>query len=282
MKNREFSPQQDTNVLHEGELVQEKMLLQGWDPTDPVAAIAFYPKKQYSLPLVALFHGFAREKEALVPWAPQFASKGFFVLAIDLPFHGERKPEGVFNPNMNSLEKGYNFFVHQSSIAHAAYDFPYMLSSLENRKEVDLKHIGVAGISVGGSLALVLAWREKSISAVASLIGACDFWWDVTKTPPGPLQEEKKRSYSPRMIRLISSLDPRPRVNLMPPKAVFMANGRYDNAIDIASVRQFSAEIGRCYESFPDHLRFLEEEVGHKATDTMRCGVEEWFTHFLK
>jgi len=135
---------------------------------------------------------------------------------------------------------------------------------------------------MGGSLAMVLAWKENSISAVASLIGASDFWWDVTKLPPGPHQEEKKRTYGQRINRLVSSIDPWPRLNFMAPKALFVANGLTDPYIDITSVRRFAEEIQKYYMSFPERLCFREEDVAHQVTDSMRHGVEEWFTRFLK
>jgi len=271
-----------TAALDEDELVSEKMLLQGWDPSDPVPAIAIYPKEKIPLPLIVLLHGFQKNKEALEPWARELAPKGFFVLAIDLHLHGERMIEGVFRPDLFSLVKEYSVFVHQVSIAHSAFDFPFVVNSLKGRKEIDVQRIGVAGISMGGSLAMVLAWKENSISAVAPLIGASDFWWDVTKLPPGPQQEEKKRTYGQRINRLVSSIDPWPRLNFMAPKALFVANGRTDPYIDITSVRRFAEEIQKYYTSFPERLCFREEDVAHRVTDSMRHGVEEWFTRFLK
>jgi len=129
---------------------------------------------------------------------------------------------------------------------------------------------------------MVLAWREKSVSAVASLVGACDFWWDVTKITPGPGQEKKKRSYGPRVQRLVSSIDPWSRLNRMPPKALFVANGRKDHFIDIESMRRFAAKMKKYYAPFPERFCFREEEVGHQATDIMRRQAGEWFARYLK
>ncbi|NQT82972.1 alpha/beta hydrolase [bacterium] len=263
-------------------LVREKLLLGGWDSSDPVPAIAVYPKGRTALPLVVLLHWFQGRKEDMEPWARELAPKEFFVLAIDLHLHGERGVRGIFaRPDLPSLGEEYSVFVHQVSIAHSAHDFPFILKSLDGRKEIDLSRIGVGGISMGGSLAIVLAWQEKRISAVASLVGACDFWWDVTKFSPGPQQEKKKRSYSPRVKRLVSSIDPWPRLNHMPPKALFVASGRKDHFIDIESMRRFATNMQKHYASFPERFRFREEDVGHEATGSMRHEAEEWFVLFL-
>ena len=42
-------------------------------------------------------------------------------------------------------------------------------------------------------------WSEPRIRVVASIVGAVDFWWDVTKTPPGLEQEKRKASYGRRV-----------------------------------------------------------------------------------
>ena len=55
---------------------------------------------------------------------------------------------------------------------------------------------------------MVLAWREPRVRVVASIVGAVDFWWDVTKLPPGPEQEARKASYGPRLRELVASIDP--------------------------------------------------------------------------
>ncbi len=277
----------DAQVIERRELadglIREKLLLQGWDPTDPVPGIAIYPKGKTKLPFVVLLHWFQGSKEAMEPWAHDLAPRQLFVLIVDLHFHGERTVAGVFaKPNLPSLGDEYAVFIHQASIAHSARDFPFILEGLQKRKEIDLSRLGVAGISMGGSLAMVLASREKRVSAAVSLVGACDFWWDVTKIPPGPQQENKKKEYGQRVQRLVSSIDPWPRLDAMPPTALFVANGRNDPFIDIESMRRFSTKMRGLYASLPDRFAFYEEDVGHEATETMQHQAEEWLVRHLK
>ena len=40
---------------------------------------------------------------------------------------------------------------------------------------------------------------------VAGLIGAVDFWWDMTKTAPGPDQDAKREALSPRVRQLVAA-----------------------------------------------------------------------------
>lgn len=277
---------QDAQIIERQELadglIREKLFLQGWDPTDPVPGIAIYPKGKTKLPLVVLLHSFRGSKEAMEPWAHDLAARQLFVLTIDLHLHGERTVAGVFEkPNLSSLGDEYAVFIHQVSIAHSARDFPFILEGLQKRKEIDLSRVGVAGISMGGSLAMVLASQEKRVSVAVSLVGACDFWWDVTKIPPGPRQEDKKKQYGQRVQRMVSSIDPWTRLEAMPPTALFVANGRNDLSIDIESMRSFNTKMRGLYASIPDRFGFQEEEVGHEATETMQHQAEEWLVRHL-
>jgi hypothetical protein len=118
---------------------------------------------------------------------------------------------------------------------------------------------------------------------VASIVGAVDFWWDVTKTPPGPEQESRKASYGPRLRELVASIDPKPRFGRIPPKALFIASGGRDEYIDIESVRRFVADLEPLYKKDRDRLRFLPfSEAGHGVTDAMWKEAKEWIVWGLK
>jgi len=266
-----------------GDLVRERLLLRGCEPGSPVPAIAVYPKGAARLPLVLLMHWFQGSKEVMEPWAKELAPQGFFVVAPDLYLHGERSVKGIFDrPNLPDLGEEYSVFIHQTSISHSALDFPYLLDDLAARPEVDAKRVGVGGFSMGAGLSLVLAWREPRVSVVASIVGAADFWWDVTKIPPGADQDAKRLSYGPAVQRLVTSLDVSTRLDRIPPKALYVASGRKDHFIDIESMRRVSERLRKLYEATPERFRFHEEDVGHEFTESMRRGATEWFVKFLK
>jgi dienelactone hydrolase len=262
----------------------EKLLLAGWDPDEPVPALVYYKKGNRSMPVVIFLHGMGGSKEQNAERLRELAGQGFFVVAIDAHLHGERRVPGIFpkGKSLGGLGDDYSIWVHQTSVAHTARDVSRIIDALSARPEVDLSRIGVGGISMGGSTCMVLAWREPRISVVVGFIGAVDFWYDVTKTPPGPGQDAKRRGLSPRVRQLVDSLDPKGRKSAIAPKALFLANGARDDGIDIASVKKFVKDLRSSYETHPERLLLLEEaKTGHAVTDRMWSEGSKWFLRHL-
>jgi dienelactone hydrolase len=262
----------------------EKLSLPGWDPDEPVPAYAYYKRGNRGMPVVIFMHGLGGNKEQEGQHLRDLAARGFFVLAIDAYLHGERKVPGIFGPGrkMGDLGEDYSIWVHQSSVSHTARDVSKIIDALSARSDVDTTRIGVMGISMGSSTCMVLAWREPRISVVVGFIGAVDFWYDVTKTPPGADQDARRKALSPRVRQLVSSLDPKDHKAAIAPKALFLANGARDKGIDIQSIKTFVKELQPSYKDCPGRLKFLEEpEAGHSVTARMWDEGAEWLMRHL-
>lgn len=264
---------------------REKLLLPGWDPDEPVPAYAYYKKGNRAMPVVIFMHGIRGSKEGDGQRMRDLAARGYFVVAIDAHLHGERKIPGMFGPKSALSDAGgedYSIWFHQSSVAHTARDVSKIIDALSARGDVDASRIAVMGISMGSSTCMVVAWREPRISVVVALIGAVDFWYDMTKTAPGPEQDARRKALSPRVRQLVASLNPRDRMSAIAPKALFLANGGRDKGIDIQSVKKFVKELQPSYKNYPDRLKLLEEpEVGHSVTDRMWKEGTEWLLRQL-
>ncbi len=267
-----------------GGLVREKLRLPGFDPDESVPAIAIHPAAGGPFPVAFCLHYFRGAKENLESWCRDLAGRGIFAISLDAHLHGERSIAGVFHgDNIAALGEEYSIWVHQSSIAHTAKDVPVILDALARRLDVDALRVAVTGVSMGGSTVMVLAWSEPRVRVVASVVGAVDFWWDVTKLPPGPEQEKKKASYGPRLRELVASIDPRPRFAQIPPKAVCLINGGRDEFIDLESVRRFVADLEPAYGKERERLRFVPfPEAGHGATEAMWQEAREWIVQGLQ
>jgi dienelactone hydrolase len=268
----------------DGPIEREHLYLAGWDPDEPVPAYVYYQKGNKAMPVVIFLHGLGGSKEHDGRRMQDLARKGLFVVAIDAHLHGERKVPGIFpkGKGLGRLGDDYSIWVHQSSISHTARDISRIIDDLSARPDVDPSRVGVAGVSMGGSTCMVSAWMEPRISVVVGLIGAVDFWYDVTKTPPGPDQDAKRSALSPRVRQLVNSLNPQERKSAYAPKALFLANGARDDGIDIESIKKFVKDLRPSYEAHPDRLAFLEEpEAGHAVTDRMWGEGARWLLRHL-
>jgi len=267
-----------------GGLVREKLRLPGFDPDEAVPAIAIHPASGGPFPVAIVLHSFRGAKENLEAWCRDLAARGIFAVTIDAHLHGERTIAGIFHgDNIASLGGEYSIWVHQTSIARTVKDVPVILDALARRPDVDVSRVAATGVSMGASAAMVLAWREHRVRVVASIVGAVDFWWDVTKLPPGSEQEARKASYGPRLRELVDSLDPKARFGRIPPKMLFIASGGRDEYIDIESVRRFVADLEPLYGKDKDRLRFLPfPEAGHGVTEEMWKEAQEWIVRGLE
>ncbi len=283
-----FAFSQDPQPAKENSILREKLFLTGWDPDESVPAYAYYKKanknENIRMPVVIFVHGLGGSKEQYVKQMQELAEKGIFVLIVDAHHHGERKVPGIFpqGKNLGKLSEDYSIWVHQSAVSHTARDISRIIDGLSSRSDVDLTRIGVGGVSMGSSTSMVLACREPRITVVVGLIGAVDFWYDMTKTPPGPEQNAKRDALSPRVRELVNSLNPQTRKAGIAPKALFLANGDRDDGIDIESVKAFVKDLRPSYEAHPDRLAFLEEpKTGHSVTDRMWNEGTQWFVRHL-
>jgi dienelactone hydrolase len=268
----------------DGPVEREKLYLAGWDPDEPVPAYAYYQKGNKAMPVVIFSHGLGGSKEHDGRRMENLARQGLFVVQIDAHLHGERKVPGIFpqGKGLGRLGDDYSIWVHQSAVSHTARDISRIIDALSARSDVDLSRVGVAGVSMGGSTSMVAAWREPRITVVVGLIGAVDFWYDVTKTPPGPDQDARRKALSPRVRQLVNSHNPQDHKSAYAPKALFLANGARDDGIDIESVKKFVKDLQPSYEAYPDRLALLEEPgVGHAVTDRMWDEGTRWLVRHL-
>jgi len=265
------------------DIEREMLYFAGWDPDEPVPAYVYYKRGNKAMPVVIFMHGMGGSKESNVKRMEEWAGKGMFVVAIDAHLHGERKVPGLGpqGKNLGGLGTDYAIWLHQSSVSHTARDVTKIIDALSARPEVDLSRIGVAGISMGSSTCMVLAWKEPRISVVVGLIGAVDFWHDCTKTAPGPEQDVKRKNLSLRVHQIINAIDPWDRKKAIAPKALFLANGAKDE-IDIESIKEFVKDLQPSYKDHPDRLMLLEEpKTGHSVTERMWSEGTQWLVRHL-
>ena len=132
-----------------------------------------YPRvHKGKLPAILLSHGGGGT--ASLPRAVAWATRGYAVLAIDLPGKGEnRAGSRSTGPDMivpillrTQPDPSYNYLVH--AVAAARNGITY----LSHRKEVDPDRIGMIGLSWGGVLTLLTNGQDSRLKAAVNVFGA--------------------------------------------------------------------------------------------------------------
>ena len=96
-------------------------------------------------------------------------------------------------------------------------------------------------------------------------------------------QEKRKAAYGPRLRELVGSIDPKPRLAQIPPKAVCLINAGHDEYIDIESLRRCVADLESAYGQDRGNLRFVPfPEAGHGVTEAMWKEAREWIVRGLQ
>ena len=120
-------------------------------------------------PAVILLHMYRSDRSAFRPLVPALEEAGFAVLTIDMRGHGES-----VMPEDRQLEKRVRdrdpvLFRSMNRDVFGAYRW------LQHRPEVDLSRVAVVGASVGCSVALDYASRDKSVDVVVLMTPGKDY-----------------------------------------------------------------------------------------------------------
>lgn len=121
-----------------------------WQEGNTVYGDFFVPQTMKRVPLVILVHGFGDESVApCLTMARLLVRQEIATFVFYLPIHSRRLPEamkGSFSPTSQEWLETY-----QSSVT----EIRRLVDWASDRKEIDPKRIGVAGISLGGMISSI-------------------------------------------------------------------------------------------------------------------------------
>ncbi len=111
-------------------------------------------------PIVILLHMYRSDRTAYAPLVPPLHEAGFAVLAIDLRGHGE---SATTETRDAVLKRDPEVFRKMQEDVRGAYDW------LAQQANVDRARFALVGASVGSSIALQYAAKDRSVDAVVCL-----------------------------------------------------------------------------------------------------------------
>ncbi len=148
-------------------------------------------------PVVILLHMYRSDRTAWHPQVVALEHAGFAIMAIDMRGHGE----SVRPTEMNLTER---VMERDSTLFNAMYhDVAGAYSWLAKRPEVDMSRVAVVGASIGCSVALDYARRDRSVDVVVQMTPGSDYL--------GVDSIAHIKAYGPRHVMMLTSEEERDR-----------------------------------------------------------------------
>ena len=260
-------------------------------------------------PVVIALHGTGGSKNGrdVVTIVEKAAHAGFIAVAIDGRFHGERTQAGSGADEYNRAiaaawreNKGHPFYYD------TAWDVMRLIDYLGTRDDVDVRRIGLTGISKGGIETYLTAAADPRVAAVVPYIGVQSFQWalDNGQWPAriATIQDafnaiaasERRSARDVKFVRqfydrivpgIYDRFDGPAMLSAIAPRPLLIINSDSDANTPIAGVRLAVATARTAYTALnaADRLELrVQENTAHEvAPESIDAGVA-WFVRWLK
>jgi hypothetical protein len=201
---------------------------------------------------VLFYHGLRASAEANDREARALAAAGLTAILPDAPHHGARHSEVLAAmPDALTLE-GHRVLLR--ILREARAEVPRLV---DHALAVGHSRVAIAGVSMGGFIALAGATVEPRLAAIVSILGSPD-WTPRGGIVPPDLEEAVAES-------------PHLRLGTFPPRPLLLLNGGRDENVPPAPARALAAALAPLYagagagplvhHEYPDASHFVDEEV---------------------
>lgn len=216
------------------------------------------PKKEGTYPLVLLLHGFNKEqmvsKEQMVKsFGTSLVAKGYAVLALDAPHHGERKTQDDALQNPDTFA---------AAIHDGCLDYRRALDWLQTRKDVDMTRVGLLGYGMGSFTGAILGGVDTRIGALALCAGGDPI---ITFVPQVPINLRAQ----------IFTICPSLYIEHIAPRPVLMLNGHGDRTVAESASK-------RLYDAAKDPKEQVWYDAGHVLPQPIMDKSIAWLVEKLK
>ncbi len=179
------------------------------------------PKADGVYPVVLLLHGLTSDKDAVLKtYGVPLVNHGFAVLALDAPYHGERK-----DPKITQTDTD----VFGNTIHEGVREYRSAIEWLTTRKDIDSHRIGLLGYSLGAMMGAILGAVDERIHAFVLCAGGDPIVSFAPFIPEG--SRDNMYAVSPSLF-----------IGRIAPRKILMLNGRQDRVMaQNAAERLFEA-----------------------------------------
>jgi len=216
-------------------------------------------------PLLFFFHGFTGNKDMLMGRGEILAEMGFYVVAIDAHFHGDRMPDWF--GKLDGSEKYKHIIdisIKTANDANKLWDSYY-----SKQKNISEQKFYVYGVSMGAMIAFKLSTITEKIKAMVTLVGSPSFvdYYLARQEKFGwedDFVEEKIKKYKP--------IDPLINYKKTNNTNMFIALGKDDDVVDPFYALEF-------YNKRPENTTLKLYDTGHMSTKEM---LEDSYNYLKK
>lgn len=271
------------------------------------------------LPLVIVLHGTGADKEhqQLKPITIPLIQNNFEVLTMDSRYHGERAngktKEEKRESYMQALIRSWKYEkseVRQEFpfIFDTVFDIMRVIDYLEQNQSdvIDIKKIGITGISLGGMHSWFSAVADPRISVVVPLIGVQNFqfalendlWkervetikdvFEVAKVDLGKKEIDRyvvEKVWDKITPGILNYFDSTSSLRCIAPRPLLILNGEIDLRCPKQGIEISYSFLLEYYNllGVPDHCKlFFASNIGHAITDEQFQMTINWFVQHLQ
>lgn len=216
---------------------------------DVVPALLCKPRdREGPVPVVVAVHGAGSNKaQVCAQVAPALTARGFAVLAIDLPHHGERPGEAKSLVDFNNIAKTFY------RVRRTVVDVRQSIDLACERHDLDTRHgVVLIGYSLGSWVNACVGSLDDRVKAMVLMVGGA---WDT----PAPAL----------LVPQIAACDPRLALAHFAGRPLLMQNATQDATV--------TADMGkRLFAAAPEPKRQIWYECGHRLVPEAYEDCAKW------
>ena len=259
-------------------------------------------------PVVILLHGTGGRKEdaRIASLAEQLVGHGIIAVAIDGRYHGERVAPGArATEYVKAMLRAYRTGQEHPFLYDTVWDVLRLLDYFETRADIDIRRVGLMGISKGGMETYLAAAADPRIAVAVPVIGVQSFRWaldhDAWQSRVSTFQSavdgaardagvarvtgDFVRKFYDRVVPGIhSEFDAPAMLPLIAPRPLLVINGDSDPRTPLPGVQESAAAAAARYRALnvPDRFRLLlQPDTAHAFTESAQKAAVEWLVRWL-
>ncbi len=277
------------------------------DARNRVPGILMKPaNSQGRLPVVIALHGTGGSKANMISLCRKLADVGFIAVAIDGPYHGERKSGKGETDYDNAIVRAFHGSGEHPFFYDTVWDVMRLVDYLSTRDDVDTNRIGLTGISKGGIETIFTATADSRIAVAVPFIGVQSFSWalknndwqgrigtiqpafDTIAKENGVTKPDSafvQKFYDRIVPGIYSEFDGPKILPLIAPRPLLVISSDLDKNNPLPGLEECVAAAQKTYAADDATNNFaviIQKNTGHQVKPESEHAAIEWFVKWLK